>query len=240
MEMVVTAALSGDANLKQLVEEGRDLHAYTARHAFNVGWDLDDKAFKAQYPVQRQGAKIVNFALVYGGTEYTLQRNFGYSEAEASQLIEGYFKAYPGVKEWMDSVYAELEDKGFVTYPEYGYIKRMDVRSWRNWEEKRQFMGCLRSCQNALIQGYSAWIVKDAIAQMTRRFREEGLRSFVSFQIHDEIGCLAPEEEARTVFGIMEEVMTRDVQGVQLRVDGEITRTMSKSADNLLDSLEDG
>ena len=230
MEMVVCAALSQDENMIRLLEEGRDMHAYTARHAFNVGWELTDAEFKKVYKVERQAAKVVNFAIIYGGTEYTLMQRFKYTEDQARALIDGYFKAYPGVKRWMEEVYATLEREGQVRYPEYGYVKRMDIVAPRTWEERRQYRAALRSCQNALIQGYSAFIVKDAIVQVDRELRRRGLRAYVAFQIHDEIGCLAPEEEAAEVFDIMRSVMTRDVNGVTLRADGEVKRSMSKNA----------
>ena len=62
MELVVCAAVSGDENMRRLLNEGRDLHAHTAKYAFKVGMDLDDKEFKAKHKDLRQKAKIVNFA----------------------------------------------------------------------------------------------------------------------------------------------------------------------------------
>jgi DNA polymerase I-like protein with 3'-5' exonuclease and polymerase domains len=75
--------------MRDLLNQGRDLHAYTARYAFKVGLDLDDKTFKERYKDYRQKAKVVNFALIYGGTQYTLVKNFGFSEEEALQAHPG-------------------------------------------------------------------------------------------------------------------------------------------------------
>jgi DNA polymerase I-like protein with 3'-5' exonuclease and polymerase domains len=247
MELVVCAALSGDETMTRLLNEGRDLHSYTARYAFKVGMDLDDAEFKKRYKDYRQKAKIVNFALIYGGTAYTLIRNFGFQEQEAVQLIQGYFEAYPQVKTWMERVYKELETKGYVVYPEYNYIKRMDAvkpRDAWNKEAMRQFKAALRTCQNALIQGYSAFLVKDAIVKMTKRFNEENLDAQVIFQVHDEIGVLARAECAKKAAQIMLECMERDINGVRLQAEPEFKLTMSKTEapmpPELVDSLVEG
>lgn len=243
MELAMCAAVSGDATMRDLLNQGRDLHAYTARYAFKVGMDLDDKAFKERYKDYRQKAKVVNFALIYGGTQYTLIRNFGFSEEEASQLIEGYFQAYPRVKTWMEEVYRELEEKGYVEYPIYGYIKRMDLPEKLRRARKelwphllasdrslaRQYHAALRTCQNALIQGLSAFVVKEAIVQIDRRLREEGLDAWVAYQVHDEIGVQANVKHAKRVMEIMLECMVREVNGVKLEAEPELKRTMSKA-----------
>lgn len=242
MELVVCAAVSGDENMRRLLNEGRDLHAHTAKYAFKVGMDLDDKTFKVQHKDLRQKAKIVNFALIYGGTEYTLIRNFGFSEEEARQLIQGYFEAYPTVKVWMEEVYRQLEEQGYVVYPDYGYVKRMDLPEvlkkakkeiWpiilnNDPEARRQYYGALRSCQNALIQGYSAFVVKEAIVRMQERFQKEGLDAQVIFQVHDEIGVLAAVKDAKRVAQIILEVMERNLNGVLLTAEPEFKRSMSK------------
>ena len=230
MELVMCAGLSGDKTMQGLLNDGRDLHSYVARQAFNVGHTLDDAQFKKEYKLYRNKAKIVSFALIYGGSSWTLIKNFGFTETEAEELIAAYFRTFPAVKEWMDSVYAALKRDGYVTYPEFGFVKRMDVTSWKTYEEKRQFNACLRSCQNALIQGTSAFIVKAAINAISQQLRARALKSFVSFQIHDEIGCLAPESEAAEVYDIMKACMERDFAGVFLGAEGELVRTMSKSA----------
>jgi len=231
MEMVVCAALSNDENMRELLNNKRDLHAYTARYAFNVGHDLDDKEFKKQFKIERQNAKIVNFAVIYGGTEWTLQKNFGMSNGEANKLIQGYFQAYPGVDKWMKDTYKTLRTDGYIVYPEYGFIKHLDLpnapRGSREYD--RQMAAALRSSQNALIQGYSAYIVKDAIRKMQAIFEKKGMKSRVLFQVHDEIGVHAPIDEAQEVYDIMHKVMEREVNGVQLRAEGEFKFTMSKS-----------
>lgn len=243
MELVMCAAVSGDETMRDLLNQGRDLHAYTARYAFKVGLDLDDAEFKKKYKDYRQKAKTVNFALIYGGTKFTLVKNFGFSEEEAEQLIQGYFKAYPRVETWMEEVYRQLGKQGYVEYPIYGYIKRMDLpeklrrarkEMWphilaNDRDTSRQYHAALRTCQNALIQGTSAFIVKEAIVEIDRRLKAEGLDAWVAYQVHDEIGVQANVKHAKRVAEIMLECMVREVNGVRLDAEPEFKRTMSKA-----------
>jgi len=185
----------------------------------------------------------VNFALIYGGTKFTLVKNFGFSEEEAEQLIQGYFEAYPRVKTWMESVYKQLEEQGYVEYPIYGYIKRMDIpeklrrarkEMWsyilaNDRDTSRQYHAALRTCQNALIQGTSAFIVKEAIVEIDKRLKAEGLDAWVAYQVHDEIGVQANVKHAKRVAEIMLECMVREVNGVRLDAEPEFKRTMSKA-----------
>ncbi|MDX2007425.1 MAG: DNA polymerase [Meiothermus sp.] len=232
MEMVVCAALSGDDAMKELLNTGRDLHCHTAKYAFKVDQDMDDKTFKKKHKDLRQKAKIVNFALIYAGTEYTLVRNFGFAENEARQLVAGYFEAYPKVGDWIANVNAELTQKGYVEYPDFGFIKHLDLPenyNPKNRDHWRQFHGALRSSQNALIQGYSAYVVKEAIVKMTDRFRSAGLEAQVMIQIHDEVGVSCPVHEAPVVSEIMLECMQRTLNGVLLKAEPELKLTLSKA-----------
>ena len=247
MELVVCAAVSGDATMRELLNQGRDLHVYTAKYAFKIGTELDDKDFKKQYKDLRQKAKIVNFALIYGGTEFTLMKNFNFPENEAKALIAGYFEAYPGVASWMDSVYRQLETTGYVTYPDYHYIKRMDLpealrklprSKWplvlnNDREAKRQYMGALRSCQNALIQGYSAFVVKEAIVNIQNELDARKIPAQVVAQVHDEIVCEADAAFAAEVVQVMLRHMQRVVNGVNLSAEPEVKYTLSKAEEPL-------
>jgi DNA polymerase I-like protein with 3'-5' exonuclease and polymerase domains len=143
----------------------------------------------------------------------------------------------------MEEVYKELEEKGYVEYPIYGYIKRLDLPEklkrarkelWphivaNDREVSRQYHAALRTCQNALIQGLSAFVVKEAIVEIDRRLREEGLDAWVAYQVHDEIGVQANVKHAKRVMQIMLECMVREVNRVELDAEPELKRTMSKA-----------
>lgn len=242
MEMAGTAALSGDENLKAQLAAGRDLHSVLARRAFNVGHDLDDKTFKKVYPLERQNAKPVGFAIVYGGNEYTIRNRLGCDEETAQQLYNAYFEEYPGVKKWLDSVYAHLDVHKQIEYPIYGYIKRMDLPDPKLKESDphaydAQYKAAQRTCQNALIQGLCAFIVKESLVQIEKELRAAGLTeedAMVIMQVHDEIICRAKIEHAKLVAEIMDRCMPREINGVKFTAKAEFKRTLSK-ADPALD-----
>lgn len=172
--------------------------------------------------------------MVYGGTEFTLQKNFGFSEQEAKMAVAGYFEGFPGVKVWMDKVYAHFTRHKQMAYPEFGYIKRMDMPDpLLEFQDpkayQRQFRAALRTCQNALIQGLSAFIVKKAIVGIARELEERGFDAWVCLQIHDEIGCMARTTQAQEVQEVMMRHMQRTVEGVFLGAEPEIKATLSKS-----------
>lgn len=234
MEMVVAAAVAGDVALKKLLAEGKDLHSYTARIAFNVGHDLDDKEFKANYKMERQDAKQVNFSQTYGGTWWTLHKSFGFPEGKAKMLEDGFKRAYPDLAAWMDRVYRELDNNGFITYPEFGFIKRMDKppRSLAKKDPRayqRQWEAAKRTCLNALIQGYSAYIAKQVIVRIDQELRAEGIDGWVSHQIHDEVGLQVRVEHATRAQEILLKHMRRYVDDVFLDADPEIKLSMSKA-----------
>jgi DNA polymerase I len=176
--------------------------------------------------------------MVFGGSVYTIMNRLGVTKEEAQQLYDGYFESFPGVKRWMDEVYQILTDSGQITYPEFGFVKHMDLPPAelelgdpRGYQ--RQFQAALRTCQNALIQGWCAFVVKKAIVDIERDLRALGLRdqdAQVVLQVHDEIGVLTKREYATQVAEIMSTNMNREFMGVQLTASPEFKRSLSKQA----------
>lgn len=238
MEMVVAAAVSNEKALKKLLAEGKDLHSHTARIAFNVGHDLDDAEFKAQYKMERQDAKIVNFSQLFSGTWWTLHKNFGFPEGKARMLEEGFKKAFPDLAVWMSETYQTLDEKGYVVYPEYGFIKRMDKppRAMARKDPRgyqRQMEAAKRTCLNAMIQGYSAYIAKEALVKIDEELAERDIDGWVSHQIHDEIGVQVRVDQAEEAQEILLKHMRRFVDDVWLDADPEIKLSMSKAEASL-------
>ena len=232
--MVIAAAVSGDETLQTLLAEGKDLHIHTAKTSFEVGQELSDADFKKKYKKERQDAKIVNFSQLYAGTWYTLHRNFGFSKEKAQMLEAGFKKAFPRLSEWMEETYATLRRDGQIEYPEFGYIKRMKMPP-RGLQKKdpqaydKQVQAALRTCLNALIQGYAAFIAKQAVVETNQALKEAGLDAQVWYQIHDEIAVLAHKRDAAKAKEILVSKMERTVQGVFLGVDPEYKYTLSKA-----------
>jgi DNA polymerase I-like protein with 3'-5' exonuclease and polymerase domains len=256
MEMAVGAGVSGDEALIQLLAEGRDLHVYTGKQAILIVHEqlseehfeerfgmsreaflaLDDSAFKESKTLKpwRQDAKVVNFSQLYAGTWWTLHKAFGFPEAKARMLEQAFKRAYPGLTSWMERVYEELNAHGEVRYPEYGYVKRMDVpdetlRFHDPRAYERQYQAALRTCLNALIQGYSAFIAKEAVVKTARELQRAGLNAQVMYQIHDEIGLMVHRNDALRAQEILVGNMRRHVGEVFLNAEPELKHTMSKS-----------
>jgi DNA polymerase I-like protein with 3'-5' exonuclease and polymerase domains len=238
MEMVGLAGLSGDENLARLLHEGRDLHAHTARLIYKVGETLTDKEFKKQYPLQRQRAKTVNFLLAYAGNEWTIMNRLGVDKKEAQQLYNGFFEAFPKVKTWMDKVFDTLETQREISYPEFGFVKHLDapdpeleLRDAKAY--RRQYQAALRTSQNATIQGWCAFVMKQALVEIDRDLKDQGWSdrdAQVVLQVHDEGVVLCREEHALQVGAIMQARMTRDFNGVKLTASPEYKRSLSKAA----------
>lgn len=253
MELVCAAAVSGDTVLKRLLAEGKDLHIHTARNVmFEVHADLsdsefecelgitrevlremEDDEFKKKFKTWRQDAKIVNFALLYAGTAWTLSKSFGFPMEMAEKMEKGYKAAYPGLSRWMDEVYAVLDRDHQIVYPEFHYVKRMDLPpEWLKFKDPkgydRQFRAAKRTCLNAMIQGFSAFVVKKALIEIARDFTDESLDAQVLYQIHDEVGVLVAIPDVERAQEIMLDRMRRYVNDVCLDVDPEIKFTMSK------------
>lgn len=236
MEVCVAAAFSQDANLMALLKEGRDMHSYTARHAFEVGHELDDKEFKKQYKHYRQLGKIANFAMMYRGTRFTLMKSFNFSEQDADAAVKGFDSAYPALSVYFNKLEKELRTKGYFEYPEFPYRKRLDAppkmlefTDFRAYN--RQMSAAIRSSSNAAIQGWSAMYAKDCVVRIQKQLHAEGLDAQVLYQIHDDIGVLAHRSVAERVQQIMVSNMERELMGVQLKVEPEIKTDMSKNSD---------
>lgn len=253
MEMVVAAAVSQDRNLTRLLKEGRDLHVYTAKTALKIlhdetvkargKWNLppiddilawDDEKFAKELPTWRQDAKILNFSQLYRGTWYTLHKNFGFPKETAKLLERAFKEAYPDLDEMMAKTEKELLDKGYITYPEFGFIKRLkrppEYLAFKDPKAyERQLAAALRTCLNALIQGYSAFIAKKAVVDTQKELENLGIDGQVMYQIHDDIGILVKEADALKAQEVLLKNMRRYVEGVYLDAEPEIKRTMSKA-----------
>src|SRR5690606_34165816 len=142
----------------------------------------------------------------------------------------------------LDSVYAHLDVHKQIEYPIYGYIKRMDLpdpelkeRDPRAYDA--QYKAAQRTCQNALIQGLCAFIVKESLVQIEKELRAAGLTeedARVMMQVHGEVICRSQVEHAKLVGEIMVRCMPREINGVKFPAKAEFKRTLSK-ADPALD-----
>ena len=159
----------------------------------------------------RRKAKTANFGIIYGISVFGLAERLNIGRAEAKELIEGYFKTYPDVRAYMDESVRLAKERGYVTTICGRKRFLPDIHSHnavvRGYAE--------RNAINAPIQGSAADIIKMAMVRIFHWFEEEGLRSKMILQVHDELNFNVCHDELDRV----REIVLREMEGVmQLRV----------------------
>jgi len=185
IELRLMAHLSQDKNMVEDFNSGHDIHQATAAKIFKVPMDEVTSTM-------RRKAKTANFGIIYGISAFGLAERMEVSRSEARQLIDDYFATYPGVKEYMDK---SIEKARQLSYTETLLGRRCqlpDINSRnavvRGYAE--------RNAINAPIQGTAADIIKVAMIRIDKRMREEGFRSKMILQVHDELNfSVVPEEK---------------------------------------------
>ena len=196
IELRVLAHMSGDERLIEAYKQAQDIHAITASQVFHI--PLDEVT-----PLQRRNAKAVNFGIVYGISAFGLSEGLSISRKEATEYIEQYFKTYPKVKEFLDSLVAEGKEKGYVTTM-FGRIRPIPELKSSNFMQ-RQFGE--RVAMNSPIQGTAADIIKIAMNRVDARLEREKLESKIVLQVHDELLIEVKAEELAQVKAILSEEM---------------------------------
>jgi DNA polymerase I len=187
IEMRIMAHLSQDEQLIEAFKSGRDFHSVTAARVFDVETD-------AITPEQRSKIKAMNYGLAYGLSAYGLSQQLGIETSEARQLMDEYFETFGGVRDYLRGIVDEARRRGFTetTMGRRRYLPDLtsDNRQRREMAE--------RMALNAPIQGSAADIIKVAMLRVDRALREEGLRSLMLLQVHDELVFdVAPGERDR-------------------------------------------
>lgn len=196
IELRVLAHMSGDENLIQAYREAQDIHRLTASQVFHIPFDQVTD-------LQRRNAKAVNFGIVYGISSFGLSQDLSITRKEAQEYIEKYFETYPRIKEFLDGCVKEAREKGYVTTM---FGRRRQVPELKSSNFMQRSFG-ERVAMNAPIQGTAADIIKLAMIRVDRRLREEGLRSRLLLQVHDELLVEAHCEETEKVKEILSEEM---------------------------------
>lgn len=187
IELRIMAHLSEDPHMIEAFRENQDIHAATAAKIYKE--KLEDVTRE-----QRSKAKTANFGIIYGISVFGLAERLNIDRKEAKELIDGYFENYPHVKEYMDKSIQSAREKGYIEtiFRRRRYLPDINSRNAvvRGYAE--------RNAINAPIQGSAADIIKVAMARIYRRFREEGIRSKMILQVHDELNfSVLPEEKEK-------------------------------------------
>ncbi len=193
IELRVLAHLSGDENLIETFRRGEDLHRRTAAEIFGVPPEkVDDR--------MRSVAKRVNFGIVYGITPYGLSRDQGIPQEEAKRFIERFFAAYPKVKEFIERVVQEVEERGYAE-------TILGRKRWIRAPGGKLVGAARRNAINAPVQGSAADIMKLAMLECHRLWKAGKLPAEMILQVHDELIFEVEEEAAEEAGKTIKEAM---------------------------------
>ena len=219
IELRLVADLSNDTTMLDAFAKDEDIHAITAAKIYHK--DLDKVTGD-----QRRKAKTANFGILYGISAFGLSQRLNIPRSEAKMLIEGYFETFPKVKEYIEKSIAQAREQGYVTTL-FGRRRMLPDINSRN-AVVRSFSE--RNAVNAPIQGTAADVIKIAMIAIYRRFEEEGIKSKMILQIHDELNFdVIPSE--------LEKVTQIVVAEMENAYHGKVRLTASYgSASNWLDA----
>lgn len=196
IELRLLAHLSGDEHLVRAFNEGEDFHAETAARVFGV-------PVSEVTPDLRSRAKAVNFGIVYGQQAYGLSQSLHISMAEARDMIDRYYEAYPGVRTFLDNVVARAKQTG---YAETMYGRRRHIPELKAKNPQLRGFG-ERTAMNHPMQGTAADIIKIAMARVSSRLEEEGFAAHMILQVHDELDFECPVDEVERLTAMVRDVM---------------------------------
>jgi DNA polymerase-1 len=188
IELRVLAHLSGDEELSAAFRENADVHARTARAIFGVEEDELTREMRGR-------AKTVNYAVIYGQTQFALARNLRIQRNEAKRYIDAFFERYSGVRAYMDRVVEEAKEQGLVRTL-CGRVRRVPEIDSRNRMRRE---AAARIARNTPIQGSAADILKLAMIATHRDMAAAGMQAKMLLSVHDELVFEAPSDEEDAV-----------------------------------------
>jgi DNA polymerase-1 len=209
IELRVMAHLSDDANMIQVFQEGKDLHAATAANIYKKSIDEVTRD-------ERTKSKRANFGIIYGITVFGLAERLDIPRDEAKMLIDGYFNTFPQVRDYMEQSKEVARKQGYVTtlFGRRRYLP--DINSANS--VVRGFAE--RNAINAPIQGTAADIIKVAMIHIFQRFKAEGIKSKMILQVHDELNfSVYPDEKEKVEHIVIEEMQNAFHMSVPLVAD---------------------
>lgn len=209
IELRVLAHMSGDEQLIEAYRTEQDIHRITASKVFHT-------PFEQVTDLQRRNAKAVNFGIVYGISSFGLSQDLSISKKEAAEYIEQYFATYPGVKQYLDRLVEDAKKKGYVVTM---FGRRRPVPELASSNFMQRSFG-ERVAMNSPVQGTAADIIKIAMIKVWRALRQEGLKSRLILQVHDELVIeTLQEEEARVRKILSENMQSAAALSVPLEID---------------------
>lgn len=204
IELRIIASISQDAGMIDDFVKGLDIHTATAAKVFGVSLADVDKEM-------RRKAKMVNFGIIYGISAFGLSQRLEIPRKEAADIIEAYFKQYPGIKRYMNTTIEFARTHGYVETLKGRRRYLRDILS-KN-QTVRGFAE--RNAINAPIQGTAADMIKIAMIHIHRDMKAKNLKSRMILQVHDELLFEMHKDEKDLLIKLVEDNM---LQAIQLEV----------------------
>ncbi len=212
IELRILAHLSKDETLIETFRRGEDVHDRTAREVFGALSAVPEAE-------QRRVSKMINYALLYGKTAFTLSKDIGIPKKQAEVFIETYFARYPGVQRFIDETVARARETGTVRTL-LGRLRRLPDLQAKNFQIR---MEAERQARNTPVQGSAADLIKKAMIDLDAALRQRRMSSRLILQIHDELLLEVPEGEADEARALVVERMENAFQlDVPLVVDARL------------------
>lgn len=229
LEPVCFGHMSGSEGLRDIFRTGKDLYSQVAIdvNKLNDVYSADKKApnfLKKHKPELRQLWKVPTLGIVYGMEESRLMQAIRCDRKTATSIIKGYLETYPDLKNYMYSCDMSVKKNGYVETV-FGRVRHLPeakilfdkygnhLLNWRYakarnlLDERRRFKNYLNNSKNFPIQGLAAHIVNRSMIQIMRRFKSEGIDGWIAAQVHDEITCIAREDQADLAKSIIRDCM---------------------------------
>lgn len=198
IELRVLAHMTDDPVLVDAFARGEDIHARTAAEVFGIP--------QAQVTAnQRRLAKVVNFGLFYGLSDFGLARDTGMSREEAQAFIDAYFRAYNRVREFLEGIKIEAREQGYVETILHRRRYIQDIRS----PNRQLRLGAERIAINMPVQGSAADIMKLAMIRLQQYIHEQGLASQMVLTVHDELVFEVTPGERERLIEVVPDLMAR-------------------------------
>lgn len=207
IELRLVAALSQDEGMLDAFKTGKDIHTATAALIFDVPYEEVTR-------IQRYQAKTINFAILYGAGAQRLTQELEISRAEASKLISNYYERFTGLKQFMSGTVEQAKEEGYVTTLLGRKRSLRDINSRSSLARAN----AERMAMNTPIQGTAADMIKLAMIRIHKALREQGFKTRMILQVHDELVFDAPKDEVEKVTPLIEELMREAIPNLDVPI----------------------
>lgn len=209
IELRIMAHITQDPNLVEAFRRDEDIHAATASQVFDV-------PIGEVTPEMRRRAKVFNFGVLYGLSEYGLSVRERISREEAAAFIRTYFEKYPGIRQYVEKTVSDVRAKGYAEtlFGRRRYIPEINSPNF-NVRSAAE-----RAAINMPVQGTAADIIKIAMNRLDAEMARRGLKSWMTLQVHDELISECPADELEEMRRLCLDIMPRSIEmAVPLKID---------------------